>query len=116
MTKYALITGGTKGSEDLMVSGPAEGAAVLRELLHGKGPRAMREMLALNIGFGLHLLHPERPMEACMAEAVDALAKGAGGAFLRRLVAEQEADRSRENDFLPAADDVTGSLAGGGHA
>lgn len=69
--------------EELAVNGPEEGASVLRELLDGRGPEAMRQMLALNTGFGLHLLRPEQPLAACMAEARKAVAAGTGGAYLR---------------------------------
>jgi hypothetical protein len=46
----------------------------------------MLQMLALNTGFGLHLLRPEQPLAACMAEAREAVAAGAGGAFVRALL------------------------------
>lgn len=72
--------------EELAISDPTEGAAVLRDLLEGKGPEPMREMLALNVGFGLHLLHPEKPLAACMPEAKKAVSGGIGGEYLRRLV------------------------------
>jgi anthranilate phosphoribosyltransferase len=72
--------------EELVVSGPEEGAAVLRELLDGRGPEPMRQMLALNVGFGLHLLCPEKPLAACMVEGKAAVAKGVGGALVRKLL------------------------------
>jgi anthranilate synthase/phosphoribosyltransferase len=71
----------------LSINGPGDGTAVLKELLDGRGPDAMRNMLALNTGFGLHLLNPERSLAACMEEAKEAVAGGAGGRYLRRLKA-----------------------------
>jgi anthranilate synthase/phosphoribosyltransferase len=71
--------------EQLSINGPEDGTAVLGELLDGRGPQAMRNMLALNTGFALHLLSPERPLAACMEDAGQAVADGAGGRYLRRL-------------------------------
>lgn len=73
--------------DELAISGPEEGVAVLRELLAGRGPEAMRRMLVLNVGFGLHLLRDALPLAECMALAHTAVASGVGGAFLHRLVA-----------------------------
>ncbi|MDR1947481.1 MAG: anthranilate phosphoribosyltransferase [Desulfovibrio sp.] len=73
--------------DQLAVNGPEEGTAVLRELLDGRGPEAMRKMLALNTGFALYLLSPERPLDECMEEAKKAVAEGEGGRYLRRLKA-----------------------------
>jgi anthranilate synthase/phosphoribosyltransferase len=72
---------------ELAISGPEEGVAVLKELLDGRGPEAMRQMLALNVGFGLHLLRPEQPLAACMAEARQAVASGVAGGFARAVAA-----------------------------
>lgn len=74
--------------EELAVNGPEQGVAVLRELLDGKGPKAMSDMLALNVGFGLNLLQPERTLAACMAEGKQAVSGGIGGEYLRRVSAE----------------------------
>lgn len=81
--------------EALEISGPQEGVAVLRELLEGRGPEPMRQMLALNTGFGLHLLHPEKSLAACMAEAKAAVAQGVGGRYLQRLQEENKAKAAR---------------------
>lgn len=82
--------------EDLTISGPEEGAKVLRELLTGKGPKAMRDMLTLNVGMALYLLSltpdtketidPARGydaarMEDAMQRAKDAVNAGAGRKF-----------------------------------
>ncbi len=72
--------------EELSISGPEQGVAVLRALLDGQGPEAMRQMLALNVGFGLHLLRPETPLAHCLADAEKAVASGIGGVYLRRLL------------------------------
>jgi anthranilate synthase/phosphoribosyltransferase len=73
--------------ERLSITGPEDGTAVLRELLDGRGPEAMRNMLVLNTGFALHLLNPQRPLAVCMEDAGKAVADGAGGRYLRRLKA-----------------------------
>ncbi len=85
-----------RAEEDLAVEGPEQAADVLRELLHGRGPKAMREMLALNLGFALYLLgmdqhkdetlDPERGynrprMAKAMQTAQTAVADGAGRRF-----------------------------------
>ena len=79
--------------KDLAVKDPEEAAAVMRLLLQGRGPKAMRDMLALNLGLALYLLSPdaERPdadrgydrarMAAAMKEAKAAVAGGAGRRF-----------------------------------
>lgn len=64
--------------EDLAVSSREEAVAVLRELLAGSGPEAMRNMLALNVGMGMYLLEEKMPLATCMARAREALASGAG--------------------------------------
>ncbi|MDR0827656.1 MAG: anthranilate phosphoribosyltransferase [Desulfovibrio sp.] len=45
--------------KDLAVRDPEDAARILRALLQGQGPKAMRDMLALNLGFALYLLEPE---------------------------------------------------------
>jgi anthranilate phosphoribosyltransferase len=72
---------------ELAISGPEQGVAVLKELLDGRGPDAMRQMLALNAGFGLYLLRPEQPLAVCMAEAKKAVASGIAGAYVRAVTA-----------------------------
>lgn len=39
--------------EDLLISGPDQGCSVLKELLQGRGPKSMADMLAFNVGLGL---------------------------------------------------------------
>ncbi|MDR1080939.1 MAG: anthranilate phosphoribosyltransferase, partial [Deltaproteobacteria bacterium] len=67
--------------EDLAVSGPMESAAVLRDLLSGRGPRPMRDMLSFNTGMALFLLEGGDIRDR-MAEAKAAVARGAGAALL----------------------------------
>ena len=79
---------------ELAVEGPEHAADVLRALLQGKGPEAMRDMLALNLAFALYLLKGGVRQEydkdcgynrAVMAETVrearHAVASGAGRRF-----------------------------------
>ncbi len=65
-------------AEDLAVHSRDEAVAVLRELLEGRGPKAMRDMLTLNVGMSLYLLEENRSLTACMAQAREAVASGAG--------------------------------------
>ncbi|WBF69153.1 anthranilate phosphoribosyltransferase [Desulfovibrio subterraneus] len=65
--------------EELAVSGKEQGLAVLKELLAGEGPAAMREMLVFNVGVAVHLLEDGRDMAQCMTMARDAVMAGAGG-------------------------------------
>jgi anthranilate phosphoribosyltransferase len=67
--------------EDLAISDPVEGAKVLRELLSGNGPRAMRDMLTFNVGLALLLLKGGT-MKERMAEAQEAVLSGRGGRLL----------------------------------
>jgi anthranilate phosphoribosyltransferase len=83
--------------EELAVRGPEQGTAVLRELLDGRGKESMLQMLALNTGFGLHLLRPEQPLAACMAEAKRAVASGAGGSYVRALL-ERNRERQKRRE------------------
>jgi anthranilate synthase/phosphoribosyltransferase len=71
---------------ELAISGPEEGVAVLRQLLAGQGPAPMREMLALNVGFALHLLRPQSELAACMEEGKKAVASGVGWAHLQQIM------------------------------
>ncbi len=68
--------------EDLAVNSRDEAVAVLKELLAGRGPDAMRNMLTLNVGMAIHLLEEKLPLATCMAKAREALASGAGGKVL----------------------------------
>lgn len=69
--------------EDLAVTGPKHAEEVLREILNGKGPKAMRDMLAFNLGLALFMLEGAKgdPIAPFMEKAVDAVARGAGRRF-----------------------------------
>lgn len=69
--------------EDLAVTGPKHAEAVLREILNGKGPRAMRDMLAFNLGLALYLLEGKKNDDIAifMKQAMDAVTQGAGRRF-----------------------------------
>jgi anthranilate phosphoribosyltransferase len=82
--------------KDLAVRDPEDAAGVLRELLRGKGPEPMRDMLIFNLGFALYLLEPEngeawdpvcgfapRRMREAMDKARQAIDAGAGRSFCR---------------------------------
>ncbi|MEF3698288.1 anthranilate phosphoribosyltransferase [Desulfolutivibrio sp.] len=60
---------------DVVVSGRDEAVDTLRGLLAGVGPRAMLDMLALNLGAALHLLE-DLAMDKAMDKAREAVAAG----------------------------------------
>jgi anthranilate phosphoribosyltransferase len=79
---------------ELAVEGPEHAAAVLRELLRGEGPEAMREMLILNLAFALYLVkdgsrreydrdcgYNRELMAQTVREARKAVSEGAGRRF-----------------------------------
>jgi anthranilate phosphoribosyltransferase len=61
--------------EAVEVRDKGEAVAVLKDILKGKGPEAMMQMVALNLGACLHLLE-ERPMAECCAMARNYVADG----------------------------------------
>ena len=65
-------------SDEVEVNSREEAAAVLRELLAGRGPRAMREMLALNAAFAIWLMEDGLSLEDCVGKARKGVAEGAG--------------------------------------
>ncbi|MDR1038713.1 MAG: anthranilate phosphoribosyltransferase [Deltaproteobacteria bacterium] len=79
--------------EELSVSGPVESAEVLRELLSGRGPKPMREMLAFNVGLALYLLEGGR-MKDRMDEAKAAVSRGAAAPILPPLTSLPPASAS----------------------
>jgi anthranilate phosphoribosyltransferase len=70
--------------EDVAVRDKERALDVLRELLSGKGPEPMREMLALNVAVSLHLLVDGMPIGECVERARGALAAGVGSKVLER--------------------------------
>jgi anthranilate phosphoribosyltransferase len=67
--------------EDLAIADPVGGAAVLRELLNGQGPKAMSDMLIFNVGLALFLLKGGM-MSDRIIEARKAVLSGVGGGIL----------------------------------
>jgi anthranilate phosphoribosyltransferase len=66
--------------EDVAVASKDEALAVMREVLAGKGPAAMRDMVALNLGLAIHLLEDGRlDLAAAVDRAREAVAAGAAG-------------------------------------
>ncbi|SHN50607.1 anthranilate phosphoribosyltransferase [Desulfovibrio litoralis] len=68
--------------EDLKVTDPEQAAQVLKELLQGKGPKAMQDMLAFNVGLALHILNRSKAITVCMQEAKDAVKSSVGKKFI----------------------------------
>ena len=77
---------------ELAVNGPEDAGRVLREILRGKGPAPMRDMLALNLGLALYLLdetpktvdaegYDKSAMARFMDQARTAVVSGAGRRF-----------------------------------
>ena len=64
--------------EDLEVRDKEEATAVLKELLAGRGPRAMRDMVTVNAAFAIYMLEDDKPLEECVAMARKGVAEGAG--------------------------------------
>ena len=59
-----------------------EAAAVLRELLQGRGPRAMRDMVALNAGLAIFLVEQGATLDECMVKGRAAVEQAAGRGFV----------------------------------
>ncbi|MDR2725496.1 MAG: anthranilate phosphoribosyltransferase, partial [Candidatus Adiutrix sp.] len=66
----------------LTISGPAEGEKVLRELLAGRGPAPMRDMLILNVALAIYVFRGAESFDLCLKEAREAVEGGAGGRVL----------------------------------
>ena len=64
--------------EDLSVNGKDEAVAVLTDILDGNGPRAMMDMVTLNVGMAIYLLEENMDMALCMARAREAVSGGFG--------------------------------------
>ena len=64
--------------EDVEVKNKEEAAAVLKELLAGRGPRAMRDMMTVNAAFAIYMLEDDKSMEECVELARKGVAEGAG--------------------------------------
>lgn len=64
--------------EQLTVSGKDQAIDVIRELLAGKGPEPMREMIVLNLAVALHLLEDDMDLPMAVAKAREAVGQGLG--------------------------------------
>lgn len=72
----------TCSPEELAVHSKEEALHVLRQLLTGQGPDAMRRMLVLNVGLALYLLEHSKDLRLCMLKAREAVLSGAGRRFV----------------------------------
>jgi len=75
------------GRAELMVADPAAGAALVREVLAGKGPEIAREAAALGAAVGLYGAGVVADLEAGLARARQALGAGEGLEVLTRWAA-----------------------------
>jgi len=66
---------------EVAVASKEEAIAVLRDLLAGVGPQAMKDMLALNLGCALHLLEDDLSLKQGIERARDAVASGVAAKF-----------------------------------
>lgn len=64
--------------DELRIETPEEAKRVLLDILAGKGPRAMSEMVALNVALCISLFEPETDRHVCVQRARRALAEGIG--------------------------------------
>lgn len=67
---------------DVTVKDKDHALATVRELLAGKGPQAMLEMVVFNLAVAIHLLEDGAPMPQCVLKAREAVAQGAGAKVL----------------------------------
>jgi len=67
---------------DLRVTSPEHAEKVMRELLAGRGPKAMQDMLILNLGVALTLLNDGMAMPAAIGKAREAVMGGVGGRII----------------------------------
>ena len=63
---------------DLAVQNREEAVAILKELLAGRGPEAMLDMVALNVGLAIYLLEDGLDLAEAMRRAREAVRAGAG--------------------------------------
>lgn len=64
--------------EDVAVHSKEEALDVLKKLLRGEGPKAMLDMLTLNVGLALFILEDAWSIEVSMAKAKEAVYGGVG--------------------------------------
>ncbi len=68
---------------DLYVKDPQEAAAVVREIVHGRGSQHMKNMVMLNVAMCLYIIDPTRTLADCMREAREGVERGAGAALIK---------------------------------
>lgn len=68
----------TCAPEDLAVRGKEEAVAVLKELLQGRGPKPMQDMMILNTALAVYLMEANISMDMAMEKAREAALSGAG--------------------------------------
>jgi anthranilate phosphoribosyltransferase len=61
---------------DLTCENKEEALAMQKEVLSGGGPKAIQNMVALNLGLALSLLHSDKDLKECMNMARNAVVKG----------------------------------------
>ncbi len=61
---------------DMACKDKEEALSRQREVLSGSGPRAMQDMVSLNLGLAIHLLEPGRNLRECMAQAREMVRSG----------------------------------------
>ncbi len=71
--------------EDLAVNDKNKAMEVLQLLLSGQGPKAMQDMLVLNVAMGIYLLGESTPMATAIAQAREAVVSGAGKGFINAV-------------------------------
>lgn len=64
--------------EELAVHSKSEAVDVLKNILAGNGPRAMMDMVILNVGVAMFLLEEHMDLSVCMAKAREAVCAGIG--------------------------------------
>lgn len=64
--------------EELAVHSKSEAVDVLKNILAGNGPRAMMDMVILNVGVAMLLLEEHMDLSVCMAKAREAVCAGIG--------------------------------------
>ncbi|MBG0776115.1 MAG: anthranilate phosphoribosyltransferase [Desulfovibrionaceae bacterium] len=69
---------------DVVVKDKAQAVEIVRELLAGRGPAAMRDMLILNLAMALHLLEDGLGLPQAVEKARDAVADGVGMAVVNK--------------------------------
>lgn len=64
--------------EDLTVRDKEYAVAVLKDLLRGQGPKAMQDMVILNVALAIFLIEDDMDMDMAMAKATEAVKSGIG--------------------------------------